>query len=101
MSFGWFKTGKSHEARLEEAERRFIEKLKKLKTHKSTNQGMVLDMETADRITLCNLKNQLEYLEEELMEHKQNGKWMHPEDVRNSELIYIPALKALIGYYGG
>ena len=63
--------------------------------------GMLLDWETADRITLLNLQNQLEYLENELMEYKQNKNWMHPEDVRNSELVYLPALKTLIDYYGG
>lgn len=63
--------------------------------------GMEIDWETADRITLLNLQNQLECLEQELKDHQENGKWMHPEDALNSQYLYIPALKVLIKYYGG
>ena len=62
--------------------------------------GLELDWETADRITLLNLKNSLDYLEEELKNHA-SGEWMHPDDKFNSETKYIPALKTLIDYYGG
>ena len=62
--------------------------------------GMEIDWETADRITVLNLKNQLEYLEKELEDHKTHKIYMHPQDVHNSEYLYIPALKTLIRYYG-
>jgi hypothetical protein len=63
--------------------------------------GLTIDWETADRITLACLKDQLETLETELKDHIENGKWMHPEDVANSVSKYIPSLKTLIDYYGG
>lgn len=63
--------------------------------------GMQIDWETADKITLLNLQNQLEYLQTELKNHKENGTWMHPDDALHSEYLYIPALRALIKYYGG
>jgi len=55
-------------------------------------KGLELDWETADRITLLCLKDQLNYLTEELRTHREDGHWMHPEDVMKSE-EYIPALK--------
>jgi hypothetical protein len=60
-----------------------------------------LDFETADRITVLNMKEQVGYLKEELKKHLEEGNWMHPEDVYNSEHVLIPALEVLIDYYGG
>ena len=58
-----------------------------------------IDFDTADRITLLLMKNNIKYLKEEL-EHHKKGMWMHPEDViRNQEVI--AALELLIPYYGG
>ena len=64
-------------------------------------RGIVLDYETADRICLGVLRDQLSYLKKELTDHIENGKWMHPEDKLNSETKYIPALKVIIDYFGG
>ena len=62
-------------------------------------RGITLDFDTADKITLLVLKDQLKYLRKELEDFK-NGKWVHPEDVvRNAEIIV--ALELLIPYYGG
>lgn len=62
-------------------------------------KGLEIDFDTADRITLLNLKDQRKYLKKELKEHT-GGKWLHPEDVvRNAEII--TALNLLIPYYGG
>jgi hypothetical protein len=62
-------------------------------------KGLEIDFDTADRITLLNLKDQRMYLKKELKEHTE-GKWLHPEDVvRNAEII--TALNLLIPYYGG
>lgn len=61
--------------------------------------GITIDFNTADRITLLVLKDQLKYLRKELEDFKE-GKYLHPEDVvRNAEII--AALELLIPYYGG
>ena len=61
--------------------------------------GLSIDFDTADRITLLVLKDQLKYLRKELEDYK-DGKFLHPEDVvRNAEII--AALELLIPYYGG
>ena len=63
--------------------------------------GIELDWETADRITLLVLKDQLKYLKEELRQHQEDGQYMHPEDAYNSAFKLIPSLEILIHYYGG
>ena len=62
-------------------------------------RGITLDFDTADRITLLVLKDQLKYLRKELEDFK-NGKWVHPEDVVKKAEIIV-ALELLIPYYGG
>jgi len=63
------------------------------------SKGITIDFDTADRITLLVLKDQLKYLRKELEDYK-DGKFLHPEDVvRNAEII--AALELLIPYYGG
>jgi hypothetical protein len=44
---------------------------------------ITLDGETADRITLLNLKDYLESIQREMGEHA-TGKWLHPDDVTNN-----------------
>jgi tRNA G37 N-methylase Trm5 len=61
--------------------------------------GLSIDFDTADRITLLVLKDQLKYLRKELEDYKE-GKWLHPEDIVNNDKI-IEALELLIPYYGG
>jgi hypothetical protein len=63
--------------------------------------GLQIDFETADKITLISLKDSLDTLQRELDNHLDNGAYMHPEDVSNTVSKYIPALKTLIKYYGG
>jgi len=58
-----------------------------------------IDFDTADRITMLNLQDQLKYLRKELEDFKE-GKWLHPEDVANN-IKLISALELLIPYYGG
>jgi hypothetical protein len=61
--------------------------------------GLELDYETADRITILSLQDQRKCLIKDLNDYKE-GKWMHPEDVvRNAEII--KALELLIPYFGG
>jgi tRNA G37 N-methylase Trm5 len=62
-------------------------------------RGLEIDYDTADRITMLVLKDQLKYLRKELEDFKE-GKWLHPEDVANNIKI-IAALELLIPYYGG
>ena len=63
------------------------------------SRGLEIDYDTADRITLLVMKDQLNYLRKELEDFKE-GKWLHPEDVANNIKI-IAALELLIPYYGG
>ena len=62
-------------------------------------KGLTIDFDTADRITLLCLKDQLSYLRVELKDF-EDGKWLHPEDVANN-IRLIAALELLIPYYGG
>jgi hypothetical protein len=64
-------------------------------------RGVVLDFETADRITLATMKEQLGYLREEVRSHTEEGSYMHPEDYHNSMTKLIPSLETLIEYFGG
>lgn len=64
-------------------------------------KGMTIDYETADRITLLNLKDQLSTLEKEVTDHVLYGKYMHPEDLQEALNSLLPALRVLIKYYGG
>jgi len=62
-------------------------------------KGLEIDFDTADRLTLLNLKDQRKYLKKALKDNKK-GMYLHPEDVvRNAEII--TALELLIPYYGG
>lgn len=63
--------------------------------------GMTIDFETADKITLLNLKDALATMEKEVKDHIETGSWMHPEDLHEATFTYMPALKVLIKYYGG
>lgn len=63
--------------------------------------GIVLDFETADRITLDNLKESLAVIKTEIKNHLKNGSYLHPEDLVEYQTILIPSIKALIKYYGG
>lgn len=78
------------------------------------SRALEIDFETADRITVCTLQNQLEYLlkeqqwfesskevQETLKEEWGFGLYVHPEDYANNASKYIPALKMLIHYFGG
>lgn len=78
------------------------------------SKGLVIDYETADRITVCTLRDQLEYLLREqqwfeaseeiratLQEQWGFGLYVHPEDYANNASKYIPALQLMIDYFGG
>lgn len=64
-------------------------------------RGLQIDYETADRITVLSMKDQLSYLKEEVRLHAEEGQYMHPEDYHNSMTRLIPSLEILIDYYGG
>ena len=65
------------------------------------SRGLEIDFETADRITLACLKDQLKYLKEEVRLHVEEGQYLHPEDYHMNMTKLIPALELLIPYYGG
>jgi hypothetical protein len=68
---------------------------------------ITLDGDTADRITVLNLKEYRGYLKKELAEWKKNprtdtnpaGYWLHPEDVANNTRV-IEALNTVIKHFG-
>jgi hypothetical protein len=60
-----------------------------------------IPQEAADRIAVAVMEEHLSYLEQELKSHREQGTWMHPKDVQDSEQNLIPALKTLIRYFGG
>jgi hypothetical protein len=68
---------------------------------------ITLDGETADRITLLNLKEYRSYLTKELAAWRKNprtednldGVWLHPEDVTGNT-VTINALNLLIKHFG-
>lgn len=68
---------------------------------------ITLDGETADRITLLNLKEYRSYLKKELADLRKNprtedtpdGVWMHPEDVTGN-MQTIAALNIIIKHFG-
>ena len=64
-------------------------------------KGLQLDFETADRITLATMQENLGYLKEEVRLHLEEGQYMHPEDYHMSMTKLIPALEVLIPYFGG
>jgi hypothetical protein len=69
---------------------------------------ITLDGDTADRITLLNLKEYRSYLTKELAAWRKNprtednpdGVWLHPEDVTGNT-VTINALNLLIKHFGG
>lgn len=65
------------------------------------SRGLEIDYETADRITLLVMQDQLAYLKEEIRLHVEEGKWMHADDYHQSMNEYIPSLEILIRYFGG
>jgi hypothetical protein len=58
-----------------------------------------IDYDTADRITLLSLKDNISFLKKEMKAHKK-GAYMHPEDVVYNIQV-IEALKILVKHYGG
>lgn len=77
-------------------------------------KGLTLDYETADRIALCVMKDQLSYLLKEqrwfeteeadrlpLEEEYGHRLYVHPEDYALNRDKHIPALRHLIDYFGG
>lgn len=63
--------------------------------------GLTISWEAADSITLANLKDHLQFLEEELIAYENDKSYMHPEDIEKSRDVIIPALKLIIDYYSG
>ena len=76
--------------------------------------GIEIDFETADRIAVAVMKDQLDYLrlevlwfesddaERRLIENEQGRHmWVHPEDYKHNVEELIPAMETLIKYFGG
>ena len=73
----------------------------------SKTKQIILDGETADRITLLNLKEYKSYLTKELTAWRKNphtednptGVWLHPDDVIGNT-VAINALSLIIKHFG-
>lgn len=63
------------------------------------SKKLEIDFETADRITMLNLKEQRRYLKKELANFKK-GEYLHPDDVVNNTRL-VQAMDMIIKYYGG
>jgi hypothetical protein len=63
--------------------------------------GIEIDYETADRITLATLKEQLSFMETNVANAINGTSYMHPEDLAQAQSHYIPAFTLLIEYFGG
>lgn len=63
------------------------------------SRKLEIDGETADRITVLNLKEYRSHLKKELREYKK-GAWLHPADV-DLNIKSIEALNIIIKQFGG
>jgi hypothetical protein len=64
-------------------------------------RGLTIPYEVADGIALAIMQDHLKYLKDEVREHVEEGKYLHPEDYHNSMTKLIPSLEILIPYFGG
>lgn len=68
-------------------------------------KGLMLDFETADRITRLTLTEQRDYLQGELDKmyetmDSEDPYWMHPDDIDLSHSM-IKRINVILEYYGG
>lgn len=61
--------------------------------------GLKLDFEIADKITLANLIEQRSMLIDMMLDYDR-GAWMHPDDVVYNKKL-LKALNRVINYFGG
>lgn len=61
---------------------------------------ITIDDETADRITLCVLKEHKQMVESQLIAYEEQGKWMHEDDVKYNKKL-VKSLGRVIRYFGG
>lgn len=62
--------------------------------------GVVLDWDTADRITLCALVEYRDRLQQEIESHYENENFLHPDDLVGNK-VRIDALNLIIADFGG
>ncbi|NBP03628.1 MAG: hypothetical protein EBU90_26745 [Proteobacteria bacterium] len=62
------------------------------------DSGLRIDYETADRITMLNLKDTRDYIQSELDGYAE-GKYLHAEDVVYNQKL-IEAIAVVLKYYG-
>jgi hypothetical protein len=58
-----------------------------------------LDYETADKITVCLLKDHRKILKAELKHFKEGTSYVHPEDAANN-IKLIAAMDLILKYFG-
>lgn len=62
------------------------------------NNGMYIDYETADRITVASLKDTRDFVQSELDEFGK-GKYLHADDVVYNQK-FLEAVDVVLKYYG-
>lgn len=76
-----------------------MEQLELFEDKKNQRFGVYLDHETVDRITVANLKSYRDSMIETLKDHRENGSWLHPEDIPQIERS-IEAVRIVLRDYG-
>ena len=76
-----------------------MEQLELFEDKQNRRFGVYLDHETADRITVANLKSYRDSMIETLKDHHEKGSWLHPDDVPQLERS-IEAVRIVLKDYG-
>lgn len=63
-------------------------------------QGLMIDWEAADRITVLTLKNYRDNLQEHLTGGADGSRWLHPQDEVHNRAM-IQAINFVLNDFGG
>ncbi len=69
-------------------------------TNSNEPQGLMIEWEAADRITVLTLKNQRDSLQDHLNGGANGSRWLHPEDETHNRAM-IQAINFVLKDFGG
>jgi len=69
-------------------------------TNSNEPQGLMIDWEAADRITVLTLKNYRNNLQEHLTGGADGSRWLHPDDEKHNRAM-IQAINFVLNDFGG
>ncbi len=69
-------------------------------TNSNEPQGLMIDWEAADRITVLTLKNYRDNLQDHLNGGANGSRWLHPEDETHNRAM-IQAINFVLKDFGG